>query len=423
MILRILINTANLKINKQTARVVRVYNRNVPEGITENSFTQKGGMLAGSGAGTFAELSPGSTGQYLTPDSSEPLGLKWQTPTLTIDDTTNHLINGGFNFAQRQAPGTLTTIADLAYGPDRWKVTRENADIQYIRVDGSSESGLTSPYFGKFKKITNTGKLLLCQPLEYLDTLKFRGKTVNFQLQMKASASKTIKIAVVELQTDGTADTLPTLVSAWGADGTDPTLGANLATIGTPVSCSVTTSWQTFQFTGSFPATSKNLIVMVWSNADFSVNDTLSLAEAGLYFGASIKTWTPRPIAQEDAACKRYCSAFKNPIIAGVAKRLSTNIIACMLSFQEMRTTPTLGQVGSTSFVNATPSGNQIAFYNYVSNAFGTISGSLTITLVDASAISGTIYLTAGTSFGGTTGNVGDIYVGNAAYLYLTAEL
>lgn len=306
MILRILINTANLNINNQVVRVLRVYNRNIPAGITEDEFTQKGGILVGSAAGTFGELPPGSTGEYLTPDSSEPLGLKWETPTVTIDDTTNHLINGGFHLAQSQAPGTLTTVSDGGYGPDQWKMTRENADLQYIRVDASSESGLTSPYYGQFKKITNAGKILICQPIEYLDTLKFRGKTVNFQLQMKASTAKTIKIAIVQLQTGGTADTLPTLVSAWGVDSTDPTLGANLATIGTPVSCSVTTSWQTFQFTGEFPSTAKNLLVMVWSDADFSANDTLSLAEAGLYFGASVRTWTPRPASAEILLCKRY---------------------------------------------------------------------------------------------------------------------
>ena len=306
MILRILVNTANLNINKQTARVVRVYNRNVPNGITEDAFTAKGDLLVGTGDGTYIAVAAGTDGEYLVFDSSQPAGIRTETPTITVDDTNNHLINGGFNFAQRQAPGTLTTVADLGYGADRWKMTRENADLQYIRVDGSSESGLTSPYFGQYKKITNSGKILICQPLEYLDTLKFRGKTVNFQLQMKASGSKTIKIAVVELQTGGTADTLPTLVSAWGADGTDPTLGTNLATIGTPTTCSVTTSWQTFQFTGSFPTTSKNLIVMVWSNADFAANDTLSLAEAGLYFGASIRTWTPIPISNDLRMCLRY---------------------------------------------------------------------------------------------------------------------
>lgn len=306
MIIHVYERSSNVNINRQVVRVLRVYNRNIPDGITADEFTQKGGMLVGSAAGAFAELAPGSAGQYLTPDPAQPLGLKWAVPSLTIDDSTNWLMNGGFNLAQRQAPGTLTTISDSAYGPDRWKTTRENADLQYIRQDASSESGLVSPYYGQFRKITNAGKFLICQPLEYLDTLKFRGKSVNFQLQMKASSSKTIKTAIVELQSGGTANTIPSLVSSWNADGTDPTLGTNLATIGTPSTCSVTTSWQTFQFTGTFPASSKNLLLMVWTNADFSVNDTLSLAEAGLYFGTTIRSWVPRHISQEIALCQRY---------------------------------------------------------------------------------------------------------------------
>lgn len=236
----------------------------------------------------------------------------------STSSSTNHLMNGGFNIAQRQTPGTLTTIADLGYSADRWKISRENADLQYIRVDGSGESGLTSPFYGQYKKITNAGKFLVCQPLEYLDTLKFRGETISFQLQMKASASKTIKIAIVELQTGGTADTLPTLVSAWGADGTDPTFGANLAVIGTPTSCGVTTGWQVFQFTGTFPATSKNLLVMVWSDADFAINDTLSLAEAGLYTGSGLAAWNPITAHDDLQMCMRYYEKSFLPDVAPV---------------------------------------------------------------------------------------------------------
>lgn len=351
MIIHVYERSSNVNINRQVVRVLRVYNRNIPDGITADEFTQKGGMLVGSAAGAFAELAPGSAGQYLTPDPAQPLGLKWAVPSLTIDDSTNWLMNGGFNLAQRQAPGTLTTISDSAYGPDRWKMTRENADLQYIRQDASSESGLVSPYYGQFKKITNAGKFLICQPLEYLDTLKFRGKSVNFQLQMKASSSKTIKTAIVELQSGGTADTIPSLVSSWNADGTDPTLGTNLATIGTPSSCSVTTSWQTFQFTGTFPASSKNLLLMVWTNADFSVNDTLSLAEAGLYFGTTIRSWVPRHISQEITLCQRYYEKSYNINVAPATNTFlgSHYFVASSTKFDETvrfqtrkRTTPTM---------------------------------------------------------------------------------
>lgn len=296
-------NVNTLSIEKQTVLRVKIAEFRVPEGIRQSSFTQKGSILVGLGDGIFAELPPGNDGEYLQWDSNETAGIKSAVPSIDVNDTTNHLINGGFTFAQRQTPGTLTTITDGSYGPDRWKMTRENADLQYRRVDASGESGLTSPYYGEFKKITNAGKMLVCQPLEYMDTLKFRGVVVGFQLQMKASSAKTMKIAIVELQTGGTADTLPTLVSAWGADGTNPTLGANLAVIGTPVSCSVTTAWQTFQFTGTFPSNSKNLLVMVWSNADFAVNDTLGMAEAGLYFGESQRSWSPRAAGEEFERC------------------------------------------------------------------------------------------------------------------------
>jgi hypothetical protein len=294
------------QVTQEIVAVIRIADFALPSGIGVSQFTQEGGILVGTGSGTFIEKSPGADGKYLKYDSTQAGGVTADIPSFEVEDTTNHLINGGFNFAQRQAPGTLTTIADGGYSADRWKVTRENADIQFIRQDGSSEAGLVSPYYGQFKKITNAGKFLVCQPLEYLDTLKFRGRSISFQLQMKASTAKTIKIAVVELQAAGTADTLPTLVSSWGADSTDPTLGANLVAIDTPVACAVTTDWGTFQFTGTFPADSKNLLVMVWSDADFAANDTLSMAEAGVYYGTTQIAWTARQYAVELLLCNRY---------------------------------------------------------------------------------------------------------------------
>lgn len=296
----------NITVTKQAVLRVKILEFNVPSGIQNTIFTQKGSLLVGTGAGTYAEFPPGVDGEFLQFDSNETAGVKSAKPTLDVDDLGNKAFNGGFDLAQRQAPGTLTTISDGAYGPDRWKCYRENADLQYRRVDASGESGLTSPYYGEFKKITNAGKMLICQPLEYLDTLKFRGKDVSFQIKMKTNSAKTMRMAIAELQTGGTADTIPAVVSAWNVDATDPTLGTNLAVIGSPVSCSVTTGWQTFQFTGAFPTTSKNLLLLVWSNADVPVNDTLGVAEAGLHYGTQIISWSPRSLHREIELCRRY---------------------------------------------------------------------------------------------------------------------
>lgn len=293
-------------VQKQTVLKVRILEFNLPSGIQNTVFTAKGQIIVGSGNGTYQIFGPEDNGKYIVFDSSSPLGLKAEIPTINVSDTTNHLVNGGWDYAQEQTPGTLTTIAEGSYGGDQWKTSRENADLQFRRVDASAESLLHSPYYGEYTKITNAGKFLVIQPLEYLDTLKFRGQTVGFQLQMKSNVARTMRIAILELQAAGVADILPTLVSLWNADATDPTFGANLATISTPVSCPVTTAWQVFQFTGTFPSASKNLLVAIWSDADVAVNGTVSMAEAGLYFGSSVRSWTPKSKLLEIDAIRRY---------------------------------------------------------------------------------------------------------------------
>jgi len=293
MILVVEKQSNQITVQKQVVLRVRILEFNLPSGITNQVFTQKGEIIVGSGDGTYIVFPPGADGEYLKFDSTQPGGVTTGVPTLDVEDTTNYLVNPGWDFAQEQTPGTLTTIADGGYSADQWKCYRENADLQYRRVDGSGVSGLTSNYYGEYKKITNAGKFLVMQPLEYLNTVRFRGKTISFQLQMMSNAARTMKIAILELQSAGVADTIPAVVSAWNADATDPTLGANIAVIGTPVSCAVTTAMQTFQFSGTFPTTSKNLMVAVWSDADLAVNDTVGMAEAGLRYGASLRSWTP----------------------------------------------------------------------------------------------------------------------------------
>lgn len=286
--------------------LISINENNIPAGLPVSAFTQKGGVLAGTGSGTFAEVAPGVDGQFLQYDSSLAAGVRPGTPSISIEDTTNYLVNPGWDFAQEQTPGTWTTIADGSYSADQWKCYRENADLQYRRVDASGVSGLTSPYHGEYKKITNAGKIMVLQPLEYLNTVRFRGKTISFQLQMNSNVARTMKIAIIELQSAGVANTIPAVVSAWNVDGTDPSLGANLAVIGTPVSCAVTTSMQVFQFSGEFPTTSKNLIVAVWSDADLAVNDTVGMAEAGLRYGASLRSWTPIDYDQQILKIQRF---------------------------------------------------------------------------------------------------------------------
>lgn len=124
---------------------------------------------------------------------------------------------------------------------------------------------------------------------------------------MKANENKTIRMAIIELQNAGTIDTIPaTFVTNWNANEVDPTLGANLAIITGAESKSVTTEMQTFSVTITVPSNSKNIICAVWTNSQFSANDMLHIAEAGLYVGENLVEWRPRLLASELMMCYRY---------------------------------------------------------------------------------------------------------------------
>lgn len=240
---------------------------------------------------------------------------------LAIEQRPNVLINGGFDFAQRQVPGTLTAITTDKYSADRWRISRETASLQYARIDtnGSLESGITGRYYGQFKQITSAGKFAIYQPVEAINTFPLASRVVSFQCKLKASSSKTIRLGLVQLNSSGTVDTInATVVPTWGSNSTDPTMATNHARItpsaavsngsvsGSGISCSVTTSWQQFGGVFTMPSNAKNIIPMLWTDSQFSANDSLYVAEAGLYDGSALRAWLPRLFKHEMALCQRY---------------------------------------------------------------------------------------------------------------------
>lgn len=245
----------------------------------------------------------------------------------------NIIINGEFDYAQRQAPGTLTTYSNTtgrSYGADRWGMTNENASIQYQRIDtsGAVETGLASRFYGKFKKITAAGKLIFSQVIESGNMMHLRGRTVRVQIKMRYSLGTPVafRLGLLQLNSSGTVDTIPaTFVSAFGGAGTDPTLGANLAYIapkagitpdngtinGNAVDCTLTSNWARYSACFDVPSNCKNLIAMFWSNAQMQINDEVCPSEIGLYEGQEIRDWFPRPQNEQFMAVQRYyCKSF-----------------------------------------------------------------------------------------------------------------
>ncbi len=256
----------------------------------------------------------------------------------TLTDTGragNLLLNGGFRFAQRQAPATLTTYSNTSgrtYGPDRWALTNENASVQFARVDTASspETGLSARYYGQVKKITSAGKWILSQAIEGGDVMAYRGRRVRIQFKAKNNVgTNTLRLALLQLTTAGTLDTIPaTFVAAFGAASTDPTWGTALSAVapaiagtntsisGNGLNCILNTSWRRYSGVWTVPSDCKNLVVAVFTNGQPSANDVVDISEIGIYDGDEERDWLPESVGEELARCQRFCwKTFADPAL------------------------------------------------------------------------------------------------------------
>lgn len=238
----------------------------------------------------------------------------------------NLVINGGFALAQRQVFTTLTTYSNTsgrAYSADRWGITNENTSAQYQSVLADApETGLRSRYYGRFKKITSTGKLVVSQPIESFAVAPLRGRAalLSFKARYTVTASMTMRAVVLQLTASGTVDTLPgTFISAFGANGTDPTWGTNLSPIaprivsgtgssivGQGLTAVLAATWQRYTMVLDVPSDCKNLVVVFFGNSQLAANDELNLAEVSLTDGETPEDWVPRSIVDELQLCQRY---------------------------------------------------------------------------------------------------------------------
>jgi hypothetical protein len=240
----------------------------------------------------------------------------------------NFLINGGFRFAQRQAPATATAVAttlNRTYAPDRWGLSPNGNVVNYQRVDSMllPQTNLTARYFGQIVQTAGAGHTILSQVLEGDDAAALRGSTVRFQIKMKWSVSSIafmrVRIGVLYLTSAGTVDSIPaSFYTSWpSAQMTDPLWGTNLVALapsnpdggvvnGLGMDCILSTNWQRFSATFTIPTNAQNIIVVAWNDTMLAVNDQWNFSEAGLYDGQEIIDWSPVPVDRELTRCQRF---------------------------------------------------------------------------------------------------------------------
>ncbi len=221
----------------------------------------------------------------------------------------NALINGQFAVAQRGTLFVSTANNDTDYTLDRWKLFSDGNDI----VDVSQET--TTVPTNRQTAIaldveTANKKFGIAQIIEKKNCVNLIGETVTLSFQAKVSATTNldnVKAAIISW--DGTVDE-PTddMISAWGAEGTDPTLATNFTYENTPSNLNLTTSYATYSVTASVDtASTDNIIVFIWSDVTTtSAGEFLYITDVKLEVGQAATPFEHRSYGEELALCQRY---------------------------------------------------------------------------------------------------------------------
>jgi hypothetical protein len=154
-----------------------------------------------------------------------------------------------------------------------------------------------------------------------------------------------------------------------------------------------------------------------------------SFKNVKLEIGSFQTPWLGEPLVIEELYCRHYYQTLpltgSSPAILTVfGQRVGANIIdvPCALPVP-MRASPAL-LTSSAAWAAASPTGNQIGFYNNSASAWTALTGSLVLTTaatVGTSAVM--LRLLAGASFSGTAGSSGLLHLGSSALIALQAEL
>jgi len=235
----------------------------------------------------------------------------------------NFLYNGDFAVAQKGTSFTSATTpanSDDVWLLDRWLLLSDGNDT----VDVSQDTAVRPS--GAFASIkleveTNNRKFGIVQILEERDTRTILrdGATTRVSLSFEARTTATfvienIRAGVAAWTSAGVADSVTSdIVSAWGAEGTNPTLATNWAFENTPANLVLTNSFSRFTINNILlDQTALNLAVFIWvDDTDAAVNDLLYISKVKLERGDIDTPYQGIRFADDLAACQRYwCQSF-----------------------------------------------------------------------------------------------------------------
>jgi len=283
--------------------------------------------------------------------------------TATTLSTGNAIINGDMAVNQRgNMTGSTNSVSDLANNDtefclDRWKIFSDTNDVIDVSQDTTvpSNAGLHSM---KLDVETANKKFGVAQAIESFDCQDLIGNEVTLSFQAKVSSTAkldNVKCAVIAWSS--TADDLTDdMISAWEAEGTEPTLASNFTYENTPANLGLTTSFAKYSITATVDTSSTtNIVVFIWSDVtDTTAGHFLYITDVQLEKGSTANTFVRENRQVQQMNCERfYQICDHNAEMVTVA---GANSNGASFGIQPlgngMRTTPTFSEVGTYAFAD-----------------------------------------------------------------------
>lgn len=216
----------------------------------------------------------------------------------------NAIINGDMRVAQR---GTSISATDDVYTLDRWTMLSDAATVTVAQSTSAPTDGL---YSMSLTPVTTNKKFGIIQFIEQQNCVGMFNQQVTLSFKARVSSLTNLdNVKCAILSWAGTADTVTSdVVSAWGAEGTNPTLVSNWTYENTPTNLNVTTSFATYRVTATIDtANVKNIAVFIWSDVTtVAASDVLYVTDVQCEIGAIATPFERRPITEEQKMCQRY---------------------------------------------------------------------------------------------------------------------
>lgn len=260
----------------------------------------------------------------------------------------NELDNGDFQVAQRGLSFASGVCTDTAFLVDRWRLLSDgDGAVSLVRNSGS---GIT------FTVATANKKFGILQMLPFARSKDFIDKALAWQVVASKGAGNatldTIKIALVAW-TGATDAPDADPISAWGAEGADPTLKTNWSYVVTPRSLGALTSGGATYREHGTPTAGVNLGVLIWcDNGDSTVGDTLTLESVQLEKGLCCTAFKARSFEEELQRCQFYFERINadNDDRVAAGFNYSTTQAILVLPYLAKRTQPSLSFSTATNW-------------------------------------------------------------------------